>query len=81
MRKIALVNQKGGVGKTTSTVNLGAALARLGARVLIIDLDPQSNTTIHLGLRPAECKNTTYALLSWMFVVKTVNGYFRRIMD
>ena len=64
MRKIALVNQKGGVGKTTSAVNLAAALARLGARVLIIDLDPQSNTTIHLGLRPAECKNTTYALLS-----------------
>ena len=63
MRKIALVNQKGGVGKTTTAVNLAAALARLGGKVLLIDLDPQSNTTIHLGLNPHECEATTYDLL------------------
>lgn len=49
---IGVVNQKGGVGKTTTTVNLGAALARKGNRVLLIDIDPQSNLTTHLGLSP-----------------------------
>jgi chromosome partitioning protein len=63
MRRIALVNQKGGVGKTTSAVNLGAALARLGQRVLLIDLDPQANATVHLGYLPHQLKKTTYSLL------------------
>ncbi len=63
MRRIALVNQKGGVGKTTSTVNLGAALARLGQRILLIDLDPQANATVHLGYLPHQLKKTTYSLL------------------
>ena len=63
MRRIALVNQKGGVGKTTTAVNLAAGLASLGKRVLLIDLDPQSNTTIHFGLRPHELKLTTYSIL------------------
>ncbi len=63
MRRIALVNQKGGVGKTTSAVNLAAGLASLGKRVLLIDLDPQSNTTINFGLRPHELKLTTYSIL------------------
>ena len=49
-RTISVVNQKGGVGKTTTTVNLGAALAMKGFNVLLVDMDPQSNLTTHLGL-------------------------------
>jgi len=49
-RVIALINQKGGVGKTTTTVNLGAAIAQLGRRTLLIDLDPQAHLTLHLGI-------------------------------
>jgi chromosome partitioning protein len=63
MRRIALVNQKGGVGKTTTAVNLSAAVARHGRRVLLIDLDPQSNATVSFGLRPHDLKQTTYTLL------------------
>jgi chromosome partitioning protein len=53
MRTISLVNQKGGVGKTTCTVNIGAALSRLGKKVLLVDLDPQSSMTIALGAKGA----------------------------
>ncbi|HOJ41096.1 MAG TPA: AAA family ATPase, partial [bacterium] len=52
MRKIAVINQKGGSGKTTTVVNTGVVLARTGRKVLLIDLDPQAHTTIHLGLEP-----------------------------
>ena len=53
MRIIALMNQKGGVGKTTTTVNLGAALAELGFHVCLVDLDPQAHLTINYGIDPA----------------------------
>lgn len=52
MRRIAIINQKGGVGKTTTTVNLAAALANMGRSVQAIDLDPQAHMTMHLGLEP-----------------------------
>jgi chromosome partitioning protein len=60
---LALVNQKGGVGKTTSTKNIGAGLATLGYAVLLIDLDPQANLTYSLGIQAHELDKTVYELL------------------
>ena len=51
---ITVANQKGGVGKTTTTMNLGVALAREGKRVLLVDGDPQANLTSYLGVTPGE---------------------------
>ena len=62
-RVIAIANQKGGVGKTTTTVNLGAALAELGFRVLVLDLDPQGNATTGLGLNPRDVEGSVYDVL------------------
>lgn len=59
-RVIAVINQKGGSGKTTTTVNLGAYLGEFGKRTLIIDLDPQANTTIHFGFKPHEINKSVY---------------------
>ncbi len=62
-RVIALCNQKGGVGKTTSTINLGAALAEYGRRVLLLDFDPQGALTAGVGFQPHELDLTVYNLL------------------
>jgi chromosome partitioning protein len=62
-RTIALANQKGGVAKTTTCLNLGAALVKRGRRVLLIDLDPQANLTLGLGLDPYQQQATTYEVL------------------
>jgi chromosome partitioning protein len=64
MRSIAVINQKGGVGKTTTAVNLSAGLAKAGKRVAIVDLDPQAHATLHLGVDPRSARNTTYHLLT-----------------
>jgi chromosome partitioning protein len=62
-RVISLCNQKGGVGKTTSAINLGAALAEFGRRVLLIDFDPQGALSAGLGVQPHQLDRTTYNLL------------------
>jgi chromosome partitioning protein len=62
-RVIALVNQKGGVGKTTSTINVGAALHRAGKRVLMVDLDPQGNLTVSVGIEAYNLESTIFEVL------------------
>jgi chromosome partitioning protein len=64
VRSIAVMNQKGGVGKTTTVVNLGAALAALGRRVCLVDLDPQAHATLHLGVDPHPDQPSIYDVLT-----------------
>ncbi len=64
MRSIAIINQKGGVGKTTTAVNLSAALADRGLRVGLIDMDPQAHASLHLGIGLQENQPTVYDLLT-----------------
>jgi chromosome partitioning protein len=64
MRKIAVLNQKGGVGKTTTVVNTAAALAGMGLKVVVVDLDPQAHLTIHLGLEPQAIVAGSYEVLT-----------------
>lgn len=61
---ISIFNQKGGVAKTTTAINLGAALSQLGKRVLIVDTDPQANATVGFGLNDEELPETIYSLLT-----------------
>jgi chromosome partitioning protein len=72
---IALVNQKGGVGKSTTAVNLGASLALLGRRVLVVDIDPQGNTTTGVGVDKRAVERDIYnVLLQHASIAEVVRG-------
>src|SRR6185436_3570258 len=64
MRSIAVMNQKGGVGKTTTAVNLSAALAASGQRVCVVDLDPQAHASLHLGVTVRDGQPSVYDVLT-----------------
>src|ERR1700681_4943269 len=72
MKVIAIANQKGGVGKTTTAVNLGCALADEGLRVLLIDLDPQGNATSSLGMQELEGESLYEPLLGGASIVERI---------
>src|SRR5437773_1969186 len=72
MKIVAIANQKGGVGKTTTAVNLGCALAERGQRILIVDLDPQANATSALGLQELEAESLYEPLLGGGSIVERI---------
>lgn len=78
MRRIAIINQKGGVGKTTTAVNLAAALAQRGQRVLVLDLDPQAHATTHLGIEPDGKSPSMYDVLTDS---RPIAGVRRQVSD
>jgi chromosome partitioning protein len=73
MKSIAFINQKGGVGKTTCTLNIGAGLARLDKKVLLVDFDPQANLTCSVIQQPKLLKKTLYQLLQALVAQEPVN--------
>ena len=74
-RIIAITNQKGGVGKTTTAINLSACLAEAGQRVLTVDFDPQGNTTSGLGLEKGNIDNTVYELTVMRIVLNELQEF------
>ncbi|HEY1066983.1 MAG TPA: AAA family ATPase [Pirellulales bacterium] len=72
MRKIAILNQKGGVGKTTTSVNLAAALASIGKTVCVIDMDPQAHATLHLGVNTIPGEPSVYNVLTGTKTIREV---------
>ena len=72
MKVISITNQKGDVGKTTSTANLDAALARKGKRVLVIDLDPQAHLTTALGVKEYELDKTIYEVFKGTITINVM---------
>ena len=78
-RIIAVANQKGGVGKTTTTINLSACLAEQGQKVLVIDVDPQGNTTSGLGIDKNNTENTVYELM--LGEASIDDCIYKRVMD
>ena len=71
-RIIAIANQKGGVGKTTTSVNLSACLAEAGKKVLLVDMDPQGNTTSGLGIDKNSLEKTIYEVIGGELEIKEV---------